>query len=149
MMKRYCLLLFSLILTFNVCAVIAGEYAIEVYKSPYCGCCEKWVSHLEQNGFKVNSHNLENMQEIKSRFGISREIQSCHTAIIDGYFIEGHVPASDIKKLLSERPDIQGLSVPGMPAGSNVPGMETRPEKAKFDVLAVEKDDIKVYAHHE
>lgn len=128
---------------------MAEEISIEVYKSPSCGCCEKWVSHLEDNGFKVISHNQEDMSKIKSQFNISHELQSCHTAVINGYFIEGHVPAHDIKRLLSEKPFIKGLSVPGMPAGTNVPGMETKAEKASFNVLSVGDNGTNIYEHYE
>lgn len=148
-MKKLHIILFSLLMAFKIHPAIAEELTIDVYKSPSCDCCNKWISHLEQNGFKVISHNQENMSEIKSKFNISNELQSCHTAVINGYFIEGHVPAHDIKRLLSKKPDIKGLSVPGMPAGTNVPGMETRAEKASFDVIAVGDDVTKIYAHYE
>ncbi len=148
-MKKLHIMLFSLIIAFTMFSATAEESTIEVYKSPYCGCCEKWVSHLEQNGFNVISQDQENMEEIKSKLGIPHQLQSCHTGVINGYFIEGHVPAHDIKKLLTEKPDIKGLSVPGMPAGSNVPGMETKVEKAKFDVIAVGDSEIKVYTSYE
>lgn len=95
---------------------------ISVYKSPTCGCCNKWVSHLQENGFKVDTINRRDMNGVKSEAGIPRQLASCHTAIIGGYVIEGHVPAADIKRLLKERPDVTGLTVPGMPMGS--PGME-------------------------
>ncbi len=148
-MKNCSFLLLSLIIILKIFPAIAEDPTIHVYKSAYCGCCEKWVSHLEENGFNVISQNMENMQKIKGHYGISGELQSCHTGVINGYFIEGHVPASDVKKLLTEKPDIKGLSVPGMPAGANVPGMETRPGNASFDVLAVGEDDVKVYSHYE
>ena len=148
-MKKLYTVLFALLIALKMFPAFAGEYSIEVYKSPQCGCCEKWIAHLEQNGFKVVAHNEENMSAIKSKFNIAPELQSCHTAVINGYFIEGHVPAQDIKKLLAEKPAIKGLAVPGMPSGANVPGMETSAEKLKFDVLAVDKDGTKVYARHE
>ena len=143
------LILLSLIMIFKIHPAIAEDLSIEVYKSPSCGCCEKWISHLEENGFSVVSKNQEDMQIIKSKYNIPTEFQSCHTAIINDYFIEGHVPANDIKKLLSEKPDIKGLSVPGMPAGINVPGMETRATKANFNVHAVSDNKSKVYSHYE
>jgi len=139
----------SLVLIIALSSAMAEDVSIEVYKSPYCGCCENWVAHLKQNGFAVISHDQENMREIKSEFNIPAELQSCHTAVINGYFIEGHVPARDIKKLLTEHPDIRGLSVPGMPAGTNVPGMETRPAKASFDVFSVGEDGTQIYSHYE
>lgn len=147
-MKKLYAVLFGLIVVFQIYPAMAEEYSIEVYKSPQCGCCEKWISHLEKNGFKVTAHNQEDMQTIKSQFKIAPELQSCHTAVINGYFIEGHVPAEDIKKLLAEKPAIKGLSVPGMPAGSNVPGMEGGTEKASFDVIAVGDGSTNVYAQH-
>jgi len=148
-MKNRRIILFWLLIVCTISPAIAEEYSMKVYKSPYCGCCEKWISHLEQNGFKVTSENQENMNTIKSQLGISHALQSCHTGVINGYFIEGHVPARDIKKLLTEKPNIKGLAVPGMPAGVNVPGMETRAETARFDVIAVGENNNKIYTHYE
>ncbi len=110
---------------------------ITVYKTPTCGCCGKWVSHLESNGFKVNAINQNDLSSLKAQLGIAPNLQACHTAKIGNYFVEGHVPASDIKKMLITKPNIQGITVPGMPMGS--PGMEgTR--KDNYDVLAINKD---------
>lgn len=109
----------------------------EVYKSPWCGCCAAWVDHLEQNGFSVTVHEVEDLSPIKQMAGVPREQQSCHTAIIDGYVIEGHVPAIAIERLLAERPDVHGLSVPGMPQGS--PGMEG-PNPVPFTAYAFGPD---------
>ena len=109
-----------------------AEDTITVYKSPTCGCCTKWVSHLEDNGFKVEARNTNNMNKYKQEGGLKPGLGSCHTAFIDGYTIEGHVPASDIKRLLVERPAVKGLTVPGMPMGS--PGMEG-PRKDRYSVL--------------
>lgn len=148
-MKKIHIILFSLIIACKIHPSFAEELSIDVYKSPSCNCCGKWVSHLEENGFKVISHNQENVSEIKSKFNILSELQSCHTGVINGYFIEGHVPADDIKRLLSEKLNIKGLSVPGMPAGTNVPGMETKPGKANFNVLSVGDSSTKVYRHYE
>jgi hypothetical protein len=135
---------------FKITPAVADELTIDVYKSLSCSCCEKWVSHMEDNGFNVISHNMDDMSAVKTRFNISRELQSCHTGVIGGYFIEGHVPASDVKKLLADKPAIKGLTAPGMPAGSNVPGMEVRPGKANFDVLEVGSDGgTEVYSHYE
>jgi hypothetical protein len=147
-MKTNYLILLSLIIFF-IHSAIADDLSIEVYKSASCGCCEKWISHLEENGFSVISNNQEDMRIIKSKYNIPTEFQSCHTAIINDYFIEGHVPANDIKKLLSEKPNIKGLSVPGMPAGINVPGMETRSTKASYNVHAVSDSGSTVYSHYE
>ncbi len=113
---------------------------MQAYMSPSCGCCKKWVTHLEENGFEVESIFRENMRIIKSKYNISQDQISCHTGVIGSYFIEGHVPADDIKDLISKKPDIAGITVPGMPAGQNVPGMETVDTNAKYDVLSVRKD---------
>ncbi len=98
----------------------AGQ--VEVYKSPWCGCCAAWVDHLEQNGYTAIVHDVDDLSAIKQMAGVPQDQRSCHTAMIDGYVIEGHVPASAIDRLLAERPEIHGLTVPGMPQGS--PGME-------------------------
>jgi hypothetical protein len=94
---------------------------ITVYKTPSCGCCVKWVEYLQKEGFEVKSVNRDDLAPIKQRAGVPPAMSSCHTALVDGYVVEGHVPAQAIRKLLQERPDTRGLSVPGMPANS--PGM--------------------------
>lgn len=109
-----------------------AEDTITVYKSPTCGCCKKWISHLEENGFKVEARDTNDLNKYKLEAGLKPGLASCHTAFIDGYAIEGHVPASDIKRLLAERPAVKGLTVPGMPMGS--PGMEG-PRKDRYSVL--------------
>ncbi|WP_170919445.1 DUF411 domain-containing protein [Halomonas sp. BC2] len=96
---------------------------IEVHSDPHCGCCSDWVSHLEEAGFEVDHHRHDGVRTIKIEHGVTPELASCHTALVEGYVIEGHVPAADIQRLLEERPAIAGLAVPGMPHGS--PGMET------------------------
>ena len=110
---------------------------ITVYKSPTCKCCNKWVQHLEDNGFKVSTVNKFDMKSIKSQEGVPQQLASCHTAIVGDYVIEGHVPATDIKRLLKEQPAIVGLTVPGMPIGS--PGMEGI-RKDTYNVLTFTKD---------
>lgn len=121
---------------------------IVVYKSPYCGCCVKWVEHLEANGFTVKSVSVDNMNAIKKDAGLPSGLASCHTAIVDDrYVVEGHVPAEDIAELLQDRPDIKGLAVPGMPAGS--PGMES-PDPVRYEVLAFDEDGaVRVYDRHQ
>ena len=120
--------------------------SITVYKSPTCGCCTKWVSHLQKNGFEVEAINRQDMNEIKTGAGIPRQLASCHTAKIGGYVIEGHVPAGDIKRLLKERPDVSGLTVPGMPMGS--PGMEGH-RQDKYDVLTfTESGETRIYSRY-
>lgn len=111
------------------------------YKSPSCGCCTEWVKHLEKNGFDVSVKEQNNMQQIKTQLGITPELASCHTTVIDGYVFEGHVPASDIKNFLKQKSTLVGLAVPGMPMGS--PGMEFGQEKDPYDVISFSKDGTK------
>ncbi len=107
---------------------------ITVYKSPSCGCCTSWETHLEKAGFKVISHKRSNMDSVKKSLGVKSHLASCHTATIDGYVIEGHVPADDIKRLLQEKPETVGLTAPGMPQHS--PGMQPPAEKPRgYSVL--------------
>lgn len=120
--------------------------AMVVYKSPSCGCCGKWVEHIEANGFAVEVRDLENMAPIKQRYKVTSALQSCHTAVIEGYVIEGHVPASDVKRLLAEKPKVVGLTIPGMP--QSAPGMDLTPFVA-YEVLAFDdKGSAKVFARH-
>ena len=109
--------------TFAVMQKDASASAIVVYKSPTCGCCEKWIDHLVASGFEVEVHDETDMNAIKAKNGVRPAYASCHTALIDGYVIEGHVPAEQIVRLLAEKPAVLGLSAPGMPMGS--PGMES------------------------
>ncbi len=127
--------------------VQAAESAvIKVFKSATCGCCTKWVDHLRAAGFTVEATDRDDMARLKRENGISEQIESCHTAFVAGYFIEGHVPAQDVKRLLAERPKIVGLAVPEMPVGS--PGMEGR-NPVVYDVLAVDaQGKTTVYATH-
>lgn len=101
---------------------MAATPAVEVYKDPSCGCCGKWAEHLRQNGFVVTVHEVADMASIKHQAGFPEAMESCHTAVVGGYLIEGHVPAGDIRRLLAERPGVRGLAVPGMPASA--PGMD-------------------------
>lgn len=105
-----------------------------VYRSPTCGCCEKWIAHLKQNNFIIKDSVTDNIQAIKTQYGVTAEMASCHTAIVNGYVIEGHVPANDIKTLLKTRPDVIGIAVPGMPSGT--PGMEMGGKKEAYDVIS-------------
>jgi hypothetical protein len=116
-----------------------------VYKSPTCGCCNNWVKHMQENGFRVEAHDTADVDAIKNEAGVPQSARSCHTARIGGYAIEGHVPADLIKRLLREHPsDIAGLAVPGMVTGS--PGMEG-PDPQHYDVIAFTKDGrTRVYA---
>lgn len=121
-------------------AVAAAPVAVEVWKAPACGCCKDWIHHLESNGFRVKVHDIGNTAA-RARLGIPLRLGSCHTAQVEGYAIEGHVPAREIRRLLSERPGAVGLAVPGMPIGS--PGMDGPAygsRKDPYDVLLVRKD---------
>jgi hypothetical protein len=119
---------------------------IVVYKSPTCGCCKAWVDHLEENGFTVEVHDRYDMPLIKQQMGVPRNLQSCHTAQVGDYVIEGHVPASEIARLIAEKPAVKGLTVPGMPMGS--PGMEG-PRNDPYDVLTFQDGNRpQVYSRH-
>tara|TARA_R110001599_G_scaffold100484_3_gene257443 strand:+ start:33155 stop:33598 length:444 start_codon:yes stop_codon:yes gene_type:complete len=115
----------------------ADPVSIDVYRDPNCGCCSAWIEHLKENGFAVNDHLENNMGLIKQQHGVPRELASCHTGVIDGRFVEGHVPAADILRMQNQ-PDLLGLAVPGMPVGS--PGMEMGDRQDNYDVVAVEAD---------
>ena len=124
----------------------AGEAELMVYKSPTCGCCSKWIEHLEAHGFDVESENRRDMAAVKAQNGVPMQMASCHTAIVEGYVIEGHVPAEDIARLLEERPALSGLAVPDMPVGS--PGMEG-PNPQRYQVLGFDAEGRVVsYAAH-
>ncbi len=127
----------------------SGPKSIDVWKSPTCGCCGNWVKHMDHSGYAVKTKNVEYeiLVKIKKQAGIAPDLQSCHTAKVGGYIIEGHVPAEDVKRLLAEKPDAIGLAVPGMPVGS--PGMEMGNEKEPYEVLLVKKDgSTEVFAKH-
>ena len=129
--------------------VVAGGDTMTVYKSPTCGCCEKWVEHMRANGFHVVTVDRLDVTPVKREHGIGEELASCHTAIVSGYAIEGHVPAADVRRLLAERPaGVRGLAVPGMPSGS--PGMEmpgAPPDR--YDVVAFDSTGARrVFARH-
>ncbi len=126
---------------FVVQAVSAALPVVTVYKSATCGCCKAWVSHLERNGFTVAAHDVGNMLEYKQRAKLGAGMGSCHTAFVDGYAVEGHVPAKDLKRMLLEKPDISGLTVPRMPMGS--PGMEMPGrESDAFQVLGYKEGEV-------
>lgn len=118
-----------------------------VYKSPYCGCCTKWIDIMKSEGFKVNSIETNEVNNIKQKAGLQAGQTSCHTAFVDGYVVEGHVDYSAIKKMLEEKPNIIGITVPGMPIGS--PGMEQGNTKQAYNILYVNKDgSTGVYEAH-
>jgi len=105
---------------------------VVVFKSPTCGCCNNWVDHLKASGYSVTVRNQRDLSPVKAQMGVPHSMESCHTATVGGYVIEGHVPADVIARLLKEKPAIKGLAVPGMPMGS--PGMEG-PRKDNYDIL--------------
>lgn len=122
--------------------------SVNVVKSRSCGCCGLWVDHLRSHDFAVTTQDVDDVSPFKQQAGITPALASCHTAFVDGYVIEGHVPAEDIRRLLQERPDAIGLTVPGMPVGS--PGMEVEGRAADaYDVLLIHRDgSTSVFAHH-
>lgn len=111
---------------------------LNIYKSPYCGCCGAWVDHVRVSGLRAVVHEMEDVTPMAKKLGVPDGLRSCHTAVIDGYFVEGHVPAADIRKLLSERPKARGIAIPGMPIGS--PGMEQGERRDAYDTLLVMPD---------
>ncbi|PQJ88655.1 DUF411 domain-containing protein [Aliivibrio sifiae] len=134
-MKNLQFAFFSFVL-FSSSAFASTE--VMTYKSPYCGCCSEWVEHMEENGFTVKIEDHEDMNPIKEKLGVEPRLASCHTAVIDGYVFEGHIPAADIKKFLADPRDFKGLAVPGMPMGS--PGMEYGDKKDKYQVVAFKEN---------
>lgn len=117
---------------------------MEVWKSPSCGCCGGWIDHMRAEGFTLKVHDVDDVTPIKDQHGVAPQLGSCHTATIDGYVIEGHVPASDVRRLLAERPDATGLTIPGMPASA--PGMDIPGEP--YEVLLFKGDATSIYARH-
>lgn len=115
---------------------LRAEVPIEVYKTKTCGCCAKWVEHLKSNGFTPRVIEVPSTAEYRNRFGVPEKLQSCHTAVVQGYAVEGHVPAADIHRLLKEPGKLKGIAVPGMPLGS--PGMEQGPRRAAYSVIGFE-----------
>jgi hypothetical protein len=112
---------------------------IVVYRSPTCECCGKWLEHMKKNNFNVKDIVTDDVQAIKNKYGVPEAMASCHTAIVDGYVIEGHVPANDIIKLLKTKPEIIGIAVPGMPSGT--PGMEMGDRKDAYNVMSFDKEN--------
>lgn len=110
---------------------------VEVFKSPYCSCCGGWVNHIKAAGFPVKVTLVDDTTATRKRYGLPERFGSCHTAVVNGYVVEGHVPADEVKRLLKERPNAIGLAVPSMPPGS--PGMEMGPRKDPYDVFLIDK----------
>jgi hypothetical protein len=125
------ILIVSILAVFSV--LHAQTHEITVFKTPTCGCCGLWVAHLRENGFRVRVNDVESTAEYQKKYGVPNALRSCHTATVNGYTIEGHVPASEIQRLLKERPKARGLAVPGMPVGS--PGMEVGDRRDAYSVM--------------
>lgn len=127
----------------------SGKTEMTVYRSPSCGCCGVWVDHAQKHGFKIKDIKTEEMEAIKQQHNVPAEITSCHTTIINGYVMEGHIPADDIKRFLAQKPDnLVGLTVPGMPIGT--PGMEARDIKQPFQILALkDKGEVEVFKEYQ
>lgn len=142
----------SKILALTALTFVSGQaLATDVlnHKSPYCGCCTEWTQHMKDAGFNVREQLHENMNPVKQKLGITPEIASCHTAEINGYVFEGHIPAEDIQAFLDNPPkNAKGLAVPGMPMGS--PGMEYGHKRDEYSVYAFnEKGQVYEYRHYE
>jgi hypothetical protein len=146
--------IFALAITIGLFIGCSGETTATatesvVYKSATCPCCDDWIKHMQKEGFKMRTEVREDMDAIKSKYGVTEKLASCHTALIGGYVIEGHVPAADVKRLLKEKPaDIVGLTAPGMPMKS--PGMQAEDLPPKgYNVIAFKKDgSTEVYARY-
>lgn len=127
----------------------SGKVLVEVWKDPNCGCCKDWVAHLQANGFAVKVNETGN-DAMRARLGIPQKLASCHTALVGGYAIEGHVPAADIRRLLKDKPQAVGLAVPGMPIGA--PGMDGAvygKRRDPYDVIIVSRSgEARVYASY-
>lgn len=119
---------------------------VDVYKSITCGCCGRWAEHMRQQGFDVTTHDVADVALERKRLGMPDGVSSCHTAVVGGYVIEGHVPAADVKRLLAEKPKALGLAVPNMANGS--PGMES-PHPAPYEVLLLQTNgSVRTFANH-
>ena len=125
----------------------ANAAALTIYKSASCGCCAKWVEHVEKHGFTVTVVNVDDVMAVKAKAGIPDKLASCHTSKVGGYVVEGHVPAADIKKLLAQKPKAKGIAVPGMPMGA--PGMEHGDHRQPYQTLLIKADgSTAVFAQH-
>ncbi|GLK47708.1 hypothetical protein GCM10017620_06810 [Brevundimonas intermedia] len=138
----------SVALTGTACAQSRSTRNLTVFKTPTCACCDAWITHMRQAGFTTTITVLPSLQSVRSSRGLPDNLGSCHTGLIDGYFVEGHVPAGDLIRLLAERPTALGLAVPAMPLGS--PGMDTpQGDKDPYDTLLVLRSGAtRVFARH-
>jgi hypothetical protein len=142
--------LLAILKVLAITTAFAGDAMVKdivVYKNPECGCCTKWVEYLEDNNYNVTIENTRDVLAVKKRLGVPEKLAACHTAVIDGYIIEGHITHRDIKRLLLFRPDIKGIAVPGMPVGT--PGMERGSTIQSHNVISFdEQGNMKVFAEH-
>ena len=126
---------------------VGSENEMHVYKTPTCGCCSAWVDHVHEHDFVTTVDDLESLDKIKNDLGVPLRLRSCHTAVVGGYVIEGHVPGDVIRQLLAEKPDVVGIAVPGMPLGS--PGMEMADASlhVRYDIIAFDRaGNMRVFA---
>ena len=142
--RRSALGIIGLALVIPSVSAFAQTPAILVHKDPDCGCCAGWVRHLEDAGFAVTVEETTDLQPVKKRLGVPADLAACHTAEVDGYVLEGHVPAAAVRRLLEKRPTAIGLAVPGMPAGS--PGMEGGVPR-RYDVVLFGADGREPFMH--
>lgn len=148
-LKRRTFLTISVAAAASVAGAGPAAPQLTVFKTPTCGCCGAWVAHMRAEGFAVAPVDMDQdaLWAVKARLGLPDGLSSCHTGLVDGYVVEGHVPASDVRRLLAERPDALGLAVPGMPVGS--PGMEMGAARDPYDTLLVLPDgSARVFASH-
>jgi hypothetical protein len=147
--RRRLLLAASALLLAAGCAQAAPPLDLVIYKTPWCGCCKGWITHITRAGFKPTVHEVDDLTPIREKHGIPFDLSSCHTGLIGGYAVEGHVPPADVLRLLKERPKAIGLTVPGMPIGS--PGMEspTGETEAYATLLLLDRSGkTRVFARH-
>ncbi len=131
---------------FSALPADAAGNKLTIFKSPSCGCCQAWADHMQRAGFNVEIVQAEDLSPIKVQFGVPRILEACHTATVDNYVIEGHVPAGDVKRLLRERPKAIGLAVPGMPIGS--PGMEQGNQREPFKTILFGETGYYIFGNH-
>lgn len=126
---------------------VALAQELTVFRSPTCGCCGLWIEHMQAAGFRIKDNLTENMNAVKAQYGVPSTLGSCHTTVVDGYVVEGHIPAEDVQRLLAEKPDVAGIAVPGMPIGS--PGMESGDYVEPYTVFSfTESGETAAFAEH-
>ena len=130
-----------------ILSTAAHAATMTVMKSASCGCCAKWIEHAQKHGFDVKVVNVDDIMAVKAKAGVPDELASCHTTMVGGYVVEGHVPAADIKKLLAEKPKAKGIAVAGMPMGA--PGMEHADHRQPYQTILFKADgSTAVFASH-